>query len=72
MKIGTRTKKNVLKLKITKAEVQDNFHDGRRRHVGSSSACYKVRNRHSIPIKIGRQTENCMLSLKITKAEVYT
>jgi hypothetical protein len=40
IKIGTQTKKNMLKLKITKAEVQAKFQDGRRRrHVANSSAC---------------------------------
>jgi hypothetical protein len=38
MKIGTQTKKHMLKLKITKAEVQAEFQDGRRRHSGQSSA----------------------------------
>jgi hypothetical protein len=39
MKIGTQAKPDMLKSKITKAEVQANFQDGRRRHVGNSSAC---------------------------------
>jgi hypothetical protein len=38
MKIGTQAKKNMLKSKITKAEVQAEFQDGRRRHSGQSSA----------------------------------
>jgi hypothetical protein len=33
MKIGTQTKKNMLSLKITKAEVQAKFQDGHRCHV---------------------------------------
>jgi hypothetical protein len=33
MKIGTKTKKNILCSKVTKAEVTDRFQDGRRRHV---------------------------------------
>jgi hypothetical protein len=32
MKIGTQTKKNMLSLKIIKAEVQVKFQDGCRRH----------------------------------------
>jgi hypothetical protein len=32
MKIDTQTKKNMLSLKITKAEVQAKFQDGRRRN----------------------------------------
>jgi hypothetical protein len=34
-KIGTQTKRNMLRLKITRAEVQVKLQDGRRRHVGS-------------------------------------
>jgi hypothetical protein len=32
MKIGAQTKKTVLSLKITKAEVQTQYQGGRRRH----------------------------------------
>jgi hypothetical protein len=35
MKNGTQTKKNMLSLKISKAEVEAKFQDGRRRHVGN-------------------------------------
>jgi hypothetical protein len=35
MQIGTQTKKNMLSLRITKAEVLAEFQDGRRRHVGN-------------------------------------
>jgi hypothetical protein len=51
--------------------VTDRFQDGRRRHVGNSSACYKMGNYHPILMKFGTQTKTDMLSLKITKAEVY-
>jgi uncharacterized protein with von Willebrand factor type A (vWA) domain len=51
-------------------EVTDRFQDGRRRHVGNSSECYKMGNYHPILMKIGTQTKKNMLSLKITKAEV--
>jgi hypothetical protein len=50
--------------------VTDRFQDGRRRHVGNSSACYKMGNYHPILMKIGTQTKKNMLSSKITKAEV--
>jgi hypothetical protein len=50
--------------------VTDRFQDGRRRHFGNSSACYKMGNYHLILMKIGTQTEKNMLSLKITEAEV--
>jgi hypothetical protein len=53
-------------------EVTDRFQDGRRRHVGNSSECYKMGNYHPILMKIGTQTKKNMLSLKITKAEVQT
>jgi hypothetical protein len=51
--------------------VTDRFQDGRRRHVGNSSECYKMGNYHPILMKIGTQTKKNMLSSKITKAEVY-
>jgi hypothetical protein len=49
------------------------FQDGRRRHrhVGNSSACYKMGNYRPILMKFGTQTKTDMLSLKIKKAEVY-
>jgi hypothetical protein len=51
-------------------EVTDRFQDGRRRHVGNSSECYKMGNYHPILMKIGTQTKKNMLSLEVTKAEV--
>jgi hypothetical protein len=57
MKIGTLTKKNILSSKVTKAEVTDRFQDGRRRHVGNSSACYKMGNYHRTLMKISTQTK---------------
>jgi hypothetical protein len=51
--------------------VTDRFQDGRRRHVGNSSACYKMGYYHPILMKIGKQTKKSMLSSKIIKAEVY-
>jgi ribosomal protein L44E len=57
-------------VKNAKAEVTDRFQDGRRRHVGKSSACYKMGNYHPILKKSGKQTKKNMLSLKITKAEM--
>jgi hypothetical protein len=51
-------------------ELTDRFQDGRRRHVGNSSECYKMGNYHPILMKICTQTKKNMLSLKITKAEV--
>jgi hypothetical protein len=47
------------------------FQDGRR-HVGNSSACYKMGNYHPILLKFDTQTKKDMLSSKITKAEVWT
>jgi hypothetical protein len=41
-----------------------------RRHVGNSSACYKMGNYHPILMKVGKQTKKSMLSSKITKAQV--
>jgi hypothetical protein len=58
IKIGTETKKSMLKSKITKAEVQAGFQDGRRHHVGNSSECYKMGNCHTISMKIGRRLKN--------------
>jgi hypothetical protein len=71
MKIGTQTKKNILSSKVTKAEVTDRFQDGRRRHVGNSSACHKMGNYHRTLMKIGTQTKTDMLSSKVIKAEAY-
>jgi hypothetical protein len=44
MKIGTQTKKSMLSSKITIPEVYAEFQDGRRRHFGNSSECYKMGN----------------------------
>jgi hypothetical protein len=49
--------------------VTDRFQDGRRRHVGNPSACYKMGNYQMISIKIGTQTKKNMLKSKITKAK---
>jgi hypothetical protein len=38
-----------------KPKVTDRFHDGRRRHVGNSSAFYKMGNYQRILMKIGTQ-----------------
>jgi hypothetical protein len=58
-------------VKKAKPEVTDRFQDGRRRrHVGNSSACYKIGNYHPILIKIGKEAEKNMLSSKVTVAEV--
>jgi hypothetical protein len=35
-----------IKVKHAKPEVTDRFQDGRRRHVGNSSACYNMGNYH--------------------------
>jgi hypothetical protein len=47
MKSSTQTEKHMLKSKITEAEVQAEFQDGRRHLVGISSACYKLGNYHT-------------------------
>jgi hypothetical protein len=57
MKYDTQTKKIMLSSKVTKADMIDHFQDGRRRHVGNSSACYKMGNYHPISMKIGTQTK---------------
>jgi hypothetical protein len=54
-----------------KPEVTDRFQDGRRRHVGNSSECYKMGIYHPILMKIGTPTTTGMPSSKITQAEVY-
>jgi hypothetical protein len=71
VKIGTQTKKSIVSSKVTKAEVTYRFQDGRRRHVGNSSACYKMGNYHRTLMKIGTQTKTGMLSSKVIKAEAY-
>jgi hypothetical protein len=49
----------------------DRFQDGRRRHVGNSSAYYKMGNYHRTLMKIDTQTQQNMLSSKVLKAEAY-
>jgi hypothetical protein len=61
MKFDTQTKKNMLSSKVTKAGMIDRFQDGRRRHVGTSSACYEMGNYHRTLMKIGTQTQQNML-----------
>jgi uncharacterized protein with von Willebrand factor type A (vWA) domain len=51
--------------------VTDRFQDGCRRHVGNSSACYKMGNYHPILMKIGTQTKKNMLSSQCTLPEAY-
>jgi hypothetical protein len=70
MKFDTQTKKNMLSSKATKAGMIDRFQDGRRHHVGNSSACYRMGNYHPIAIKIGTQAKINILSLKVKQAEV--
>jgi hypothetical protein len=50
--------------------VKAKFQDGRRRHFGNWSACYKMGNYHPILMKIGTQTKKNMLSSKVTIPEV--
>jgi hypothetical protein len=50
-------------------EVTDRFQDGRCRHFGNSSACYKMGTYHPILMQIGIQTEKNMPSSEITKPE---
>jgi hypothetical protein len=51
--------------------VTDRFQDGRRRHVGNSSACYKIGNYHPILMQlVGTQTKKNMLSSKFIIPEV--
>jgi hypothetical protein len=60
MKFDTQTKKSMLSSKVTKAEMIDRFQDGRRRHVGNSSACYKMGNYHPISMKsVHRLRKTC-------------
>jgi hypothetical protein len=70
MKIGTHIKTGMLSSKITKAEVYANVQDGRRRHFGTSSKCYKMGNYRPTLTKFGIQINKNMLHSKITKAEV--
>jgi hypothetical protein len=71
MQIGSQTKKNMLSLKVTIPEVTIKFYDGRRRHVGNSSACYKMGNYPRTLMKIGTQTKTDLVSSKVIKAEAY-
>jgi hypothetical protein len=50
--------------------VTDRFQDGRRRHVGNSSECYKMGNYHPILMKFGTQTKKKMYCQVFTKAEM--
>jgi hypothetical protein len=70
MKIGTQTKKHMLSLEVTIPEVTIKFLDGRRRHIGNSSACNKMGNYHPILMQIGTQTMKNMLSSKFIIPEV--
>jgi hypothetical protein len=60
-----------IKVKNAKPEVTDRFQDGRRRHVGNSSECYKMDNYHPKLMQIGTQIKKNTLSAKIIKVEVY-
>jgi hypothetical protein len=50
--------------------VTDRFQDGRRRHVGNSSECYKMGSYRPLLMKFGTRIKTDKLSSKITKAEV--
>jgi hypothetical protein len=51
--------------------VTNRFQDGRRRHVGNSSECYKMGKYHPIlMMKIGTQTQKNMLSSKFIIPDV--
>jgi UDP-N-acetylglucosamine transferase subunit ALG13 len=73
MQIGTQTTKNILGLKVLKAEMSNRFQDDRRRrrHVGNLKLSYKMGICHPIVMQIGTQTKQNMLSLKVIKAEAY-
>jgi hypothetical protein len=43
--------------------------DGRRRHFGNSSECYKTGNYHPILMKIAKQTKKNLLSSKFVISE---
>jgi hypothetical protein len=51
-------------------EVIDRFQDGRRHHVGNSSARYKMGNYNQNLMKIGTLTKKNMLSVKVTITEM--
>jgi hypothetical protein len=67
IKNGIQTKTEMLSSKITEPEMQAEFQDGRRRHLGQSSARYKMGNYHPNLMKIGSQTKTGMLRSKVTK-----
>jgi hypothetical protein len=50
--------------------VTDRFQDGRRRHVGNSSDCYKIGIYHPILMQIGMQTKKNKLGSKFIIPEV--
>jgi hypothetical protein len=58
----------MLNSKVAKGGMIDQ--DGRRRHVGNSSACFKMGNYQPISTKVGTQTKKIIRSLKVKKAEV--
>jgi hypothetical protein len=70
MQIGTQTKKNMLSFDATIPEVTIKFQDGRRRHFGNSSACYKMGIYHPILMQFGTKTKKNMLSSKFIIPEV--
>jgi hypothetical protein len=57
-------------IQTTTPEVTDRFQDGRRRHVGNSSACYKMGNYHPDFDENWYKTKKSMLSLEVTIPEV--
>jgi hypothetical protein len=48
--------------------VTDRFQDGRRRHVGNSSECYKMGNYDPILMKFDTEIKKNMLGSKFRKA----
>jgi hypothetical protein len=46
-----------MKVRNGKPEVTDRFQDGRRRHVGNSSACYEMGNYRPISMKFDAQID---------------
>jgi hypothetical protein len=59
----------MLSLKITQAEMQANFEDGRRRHFVKCTY-YQMGNYYPILTQIGTQTKRNMLSSNFTIPEV--
>jgi hypothetical protein len=47
--------------------VTDRFQDGRRRHIGNSSACNKIGNCNPILMQIGTQTKKACRVQKLQK-----